>query len=1251
MTDIFTPVVLVRDSEDKKETLVRDSKDKKETLIRDSEDKKETLVSYNDLFYKEGVPQKKTILLGEPGAGKTTFLKHLTDVWCNPTSKRQFDDVDVFQEYPFLFHISCRFAGKNETILDMIKHQLFDDEEMKDIACNVLKHFSNGCLILIDGFDELQRSALAETGKRGDITGLPSLIGVQNCVLIITSRPWKFFSIPKDEQEKFSRMELDGIKNVKELVEILFRKHQVPDPAKTSSDFLAEINERKMNKLIKYPLMLIFAIDVWVQNMSLPKSVCLCYINMIKLSLERSQTKCEKANMDNTNIVENLLNSSKSEESLPHVFSNFKCVQRHAGLFLSFGHLASDFLLGLKEQMLVFQKDDCEKYKISEDDGSLKLCLDLGLLTKLESTVRGIKQKETFQFCHKTFQEFFAALWLSRKYTVEDSQEKLNLHACLETDKDLLNYSVLLNFLCGFNPEAGTHFWTYIAQKDINLYYHSEVKPIQNLVLNTVKEAHNCCDHQGELVYYCIPHVCIDKYTSDEDVSLLFKMIIQNNCAYLKKIYIRKDICLLSSQYHSLLSCISSATNLTHLRLGSISCQTHGTSDRLPVVDLHKHHKLLYLILDKIPLSRLLLSSQEETQLRMLSLDKLSMSHDNLVQLCKSLLFLVGLEVLDLNDLSCSDHDGSCPLPVLGLDKHHKLGQLVLQKIPLSCRLLPSQEETQLRELYLVKLTMSHDNLVQLCKSLSFLVGLKSLFIGNLSCSDHDGTCPLPALGLQRHHKLWWLKLDNTSISGLLLPCQEESRIKYLNLHNLVLSHDSLVQLCSSISSSSVSIKLKLTNLRCYDHDDLTNLSCSAHSGRCPLPALCLDRHHELWMLSLDNTSISGLRLPGQEESQIEYLYLYNLVLSHDSLVQLCKSLSFLVGLKALNLDNISCSDNSGSCPLPVLGLDRHHKLRRLKLGNTSISGLLLPGQEESRIECLDLHNLVLSHDSLVQLCSSISSSSVLGELKLTNLRCYDHADLTNLSCSEHSGRCRLKSLNLYSHHELKVLSLDKISIRWLLLPSQDWLDNLELNNMSLSHDSLVQLCSTLSFLPALKRLKLTNLRCYDHDDRCGIPILDRPKAESENVHMEQIPVEDLSALSSLENLQLTMVPCSEHSVRCNFTVLDLHEHYRLEFLELDTSSISGIILPRPERHIINAICLRNLVLSHYSLQQLCTSVSALSASGAMLQLTNLSCSDHSGSCFFPFLSLQDTELSFLNIFSDTVSADDFWVSDFSDSD
>ena len=346
-----------------------------------------------------------------------------------------------------------------------------------------------------------------------------------------------------------------------------------------------------------------------------------------------------------------------------------------------------------------------------------------------------------------------------------------------------------------------------------------------------------------------------------------------------------------------------------------------------------------------------------------------------------------------------------------------------------------------------------------------------------------------------------------------------------------------------------------------------------------------------------------------------------------------------MVGLESLYLIELSCSDHDGSCPLPVLGLDRHHELWRLKLNNTSISGLLLPGQEESRIEYLDLHNLVLSHDSLVQFCSSISSSPALTKLELTNLHCNDHDDLTNLSCSAHSGRCPLPLLGLDRHHKLEELKLDDTSISGLLLPGQDesriW--HLDLHNLVLSHDSLVQLCSSISSSSVLGWLKLTNLLCNDHTDRCGIPILDRPKVTLENVHMEQIPVEDLSALSGLEDLQLTMMPCSEHSGRCNFTVLDLHRHYRLEKLKLDTSSISGIMLPRPERHIINAIGLRNLELSHYSLQQLCTSVSALSASGAMLHLTNLSCSDHSGSCFFPLLNLHDTELNY----PDTDSSDD----------
>ena len=1153
MTDFFTPVDL------------------------DSKGSKETLSSYNELFYTKGVLQKKIFLLGDAGAGKTTFCKHLTDEWCNPTPNQQFDDVDVLQQYPFLFYVSCRFAEKNDTILEMIKNQLFDDDEIRDIACNVLKHNSNSCVIVIDGYDELQRTALAETGEPADITGLPSLKGVQNCVLLITSRPWKFFSIPKDEQEMFSRLELDGIKDPAELVEIIFHKHQMPDPAKICSDFLADINERNMSELIKYPLMLIFAIDVWLQNESLPKSVCLCYINMIKLSIDRFETKGEKVNIDNTKMgVEKFLDSSKPGKPLPNVFSNFKCVQRTACLFYSLGHLASDLLLGQEKQSLVFQKDVCERYKICDDDGSLKRCLDLGLLTKLESTVRGIKQKENFQFCHSSFQEFFAALWLSTKNNEEESQENLNLYTCIKNEDNLLNNSLLIQFICGLCPEAGTDFWAYIAQKNIILL---KGKEIQDLILKSVKEAHECCDHQGKHVYYCIPRVYINKDTSDEDISLLCKMISQYNSTNLKSLNMETDTILSSSHYHCLLSYVACATNLTTLALNSISCQQNDNSDRLPALDLQKHHKLEALRLDKISISDLVLPSQGESELSKLYLYNLVLSHDNLVQLCSSLSSLSSLLDLRLDNLSCSDDGDSCRISVLDLHKHLKLKWLILDEISISSLVLPSQGESGLGVLYLDNLVLSHDNLVQLCSSLSSLSSLQDLRLDNLSCSDDGDSCCISVLDLHKHLKLKWLILDKISISILVLPSQGQSELSLLYLYNLGLSHDNLVQLCTSLSSLS-----SLQHLR------LENLSCSDDGDSCRISVLDLHKHHKLHRLQLDKISISSLVLPSQGESGLSVLRLNNLVLSHDNLVQLCTSLSSLSSLEILQLDNLSCSDGGDSCRISVLDLHKHHKLKTLYLDKISITSLVLPSQEGSELSVMYLDNLVLSHDNLVQLCTSLSSMSSLKRLTLSKMSCSDDGD----SC--------LSVLDLHKHHKLETLQLVKIYISGLLLPSQgeSKLSILFLDNLVLSHDNLVQLCTSLSSLSSLEKLVLINL-VLSHDNLVQL-------------------CSSLSSLSSLEELVLDNLSCSDDGGSC-ISVLDLHKHHKLKTLSLDKIYISSLVYPSQGESELRALCLYNLVLSHDNLVQLCSSLSSLSSLEELV-LYKLSCSDDGGSCRISVLDL-----------------------------
>ena len=131
----------------------------------------------------------------------------------------------------------------------------------------------------------------------------------------------------------------------------------------------------------------------------------------------------------------------------------------------------------------------------------------------------------------------------------------------------------------------------------------------------------------------------------------------------------------------------------------------------------------------------------------------------------------------------------------------------------------------------------------------------------------------------------------------------------------------------------------------------------------------------------------------------------------------------------------------------------------------------------------------------------------------------------------------------------------------------------------------------------------------------------------------------------------------SEHSGKCKFTVLDLHKHHKLEFLTLDTSSISGIILPRgiilqrQERLRFKRLVIKNLVLSHYSLEQLSASLSSLSAFNDKLHFTKLSCRDHDGGYCFPLLNQPDTELNVTDTDSEMDSLDDDSEMDSSDDD
>ena len=591
----------------------------------------------------------------------------------------------------------------------MIHNQLITDEAMWKVASYVLKHNPECCFITLDGADEWEGPPSSDTGRRGDLVGLPGMAGVEECALLLTSRPCRFHALSTDTQKIFRRLKLDGIKNVQELAECILEKLGDPDPKRSCNEFLRQVRKNNMSTLMKNALMLISALGVWENDKSLPTSMCINYINMINSFVCRA--KGEQGWPSSEKRLRRLddleAEWKKQSSQLTDLFSRYKTFQRYAGLFLSLGHLASDLLLGKQEQSLVFSKEVCKPYLLvgDENDESLNVCLAIGIISKTETTTRGIKKVERYMFCHKTFQEFFAALWIASKYAAEGT--KL-LCEHVKTIENVLDYSILIQFICALCPDAGKEFWWYVAEevveKDERVQLHREGKDVfsvsdirfdgidelQRLVLRCMREAR--IEEKSDQCYFCCPDILILPWnTSDEDITLLWNMTYQySNIKCLFVAYHTQPPKHVVLSIHRL---ISSGCGLQMLVLMGV-CPS--------VLDLHKHNKLTCLRLDELSVDSLILPSTEEpgdlllpvegTRISEVSIIGVTLTHHGMEQLTGWLSSCSSLENLQLKKLSCSDHGSGCILPVLlDLQKCNRLKELRLQDLSVEGLLMPSQ--------------------------------------------------------------------------------------------------------------------------------------------------------------------------------------------------------------------------------------------------------------------------------------------------------------------------------------------------------------------------------------------------------------------------------------------------------------------------------------------------------------------------------------------------------------------------------
>ena len=95
------------------------------------------------------------------------------------------------------------------------------------------------------------------------------------------------------------------------------------------------------------------------------------------------------------------------------------------------------------------------------------------------------------------------------------------------------------------------------------------------------------------------------------------------------------------------------------------------------------------------------------------------------------------------------------------------------------------------------------------------------------------------------------------------------------------------------------------------------------------------------------------------------------------------------------------CNEQSHSCCIPVLDLQKHNNPKELKLENLSVT---------------------MSHHDLEQLSGSLSPYSDLEKLV--------HVAVI---CNEQSHNCCIPVLDLLKHNKLEILRLENLSVEGLL--------------------------------------------------------------------------------------------------------------------------------------------------------------------------------------------------------------------------
>ncbi|XP_060596595.1 uncharacterized protein LOC132750602 [Ruditapes philippinarum] len=408
--------------------------------------------SYTDIFCRDGEPVQNIYITGDAGIGKTAVCQRMILCWCHAmnggTENDNFsrNEIESMKCFDFLFFISLResyFCHVKKIIKEHLKYAA--DQELIDQILDEEK-----CLIVLDGLDEWTHQPSCCTLSKN----VPDRQYVTNLTYLTTTRPWKIEANRLKTREVDQQIELKGLDNNASekltcyVINHLNNKYQA---TKNVDEYRESFEKQKqIRKVSKIPIIKIQLITLWFQDQQRTNfSRCVIYGDTIQMLFERAIERNTNQETEQAMINRVKNENGKVEHETLSFLSKYDLLTEFQSFLFKLGHLAFGMLFNFSdnESVLVFERDVGKRYGLIDEE--MQFSLFVGILSKNKAIGPGNKRLMKLTFLHKSYQEFFAALYIAMN---KNPMSKVRqIFSKLKSVLDILKYENFFIFLSGMN--------------------------------------------------------------------------------------------------------------------------------------------------------------------------------------------------------------------------------------------------------------------------------------------------------------------------------------------------------------------------------------------------------------------------------------------------------------------------------------------------------------------------------------------------------------------------------------------------------------------------------------------------------------------------------------------------------------------------------------------------------------------------------------------------------------------------------